>query len=105
MIATSTQKKETSDRFGIKGFSPCYDLRFDFVGGFTVESLHCVYLEVNKLLMKAMFNSFYQNQKFYIGEPKKLQIVNKKKLIKIFSTILCKPRPFSEIADWKRSEL
>ena len=50
MIAISIQKEETSESFGIKGFSPFYDLRFDFVSGFTVESLHCVYLGVNKLV-------------------------------------------------------
>ncbi|XP_064481550.1 uncharacterized protein LOC135394638 [Ornithodoros turicata] len=91
---------------GIKGPSPLLGLRtFDLVWGFTVDYMHCVLQGVTKQFAELWFASCHSEERFYIGSPATLSVVNRRLLsIRPPHCFTRLPRSITERSFWKASE-
>ncbi|XP_049516681.1 uncharacterized protein LOC125942543 isoform X1 [Dermacentor silvarum] len=91
---------------GLKGLSPLTELpHFDLVWGYTVEYMHCVLLGVVRQFTDYWFDSSNNNEAYYIGRPRTLELINRRLLsIRPPHHFTRLPRTLRERCYWKAHE-
>ncbi|XP_077500047.1 uncharacterized protein LOC144110834 [Amblyomma americanum] len=91
---------------GVKGPSALLSLKgLDLVNGQIVEYMHCVLQGVTKQLTETILSSSNCDQRFYIGAPSTVALIDTRLLaIKPPHCITRLPRPLRERGYWKASE-
>ncbi|XP_037048620.1 uncharacterized protein LOC119083069 [Bradysia coprophila] len=90
---------------GIKDVSPLVGLEhFNIIWSMSVEYMHLCLLGVEKRLMDLFFNPKYSHKDHYIG-PSQAKVLSRKIMnIKPTSSIVRKPRPLTQLPNFKASE-